>query len=654
MLHTPSHSIVPVIRQSGRFVEAPTDLSIEGWLEISSALESYIQRNYKPIEDEVEVNGHLYFSTIYVPMSGADFSFVLTDEDRIPIGIQVPLPDANNIADYAVKLQEQLTKTEGIFPDQVVDVRTHFIRPTFKDLQPDASAKNVVSWDGFLKRSRTVVLGAPGSGKTTCLRRMAVELLDSDRLDEKPASIPIYIQMRDYVDSTLDINSIKRWLTSQHSASLSDDFVPLSNSGQFLLLFDGLDEVADDQRERLIESIRQIANLFPRNRIVISTRKAAYAWEFPDFNHLEIEPLSVAGIKEWSCQTLHRKKSWKLFFTYLNESEELLEIVRNPLLLSLTTSMFLRQSVTPHNRTTLLKHFVKALVEDWDSSRNIVRFRSRWTAPHRLYPILCYLSFECSKTGKSSFSIDDVLKWRKDYSDEAPVTQLLTVLAETTGLILQTSANQWSFSHKIYLDYLAAQFLVGSTLNASDLLKQSPLNESSKNVWSLASAITYDANHLFELIRKNKRMLELRKALLIVQALSDDLEIDKNHLKRSCEFVIKTIELLTKDLKVNVGSSNSLSLWSASFEDPKITVLQSEKGHQLRELLRLLYKVRSGPAKTVVSERLAASKIEAVNALAPILDVEGEYGDDLTTLKGKFVLLISIREPMPNMNESAS
>src|SRR6185295_8467265 len=165
---------------------------------------------------------------------------------------------------------------------QVIDVRNQFIRPFFTDLGPVSAGEGKVSWDGFLHRGRTVLLGAPGSGKTTCLRRMALELSDLEKLKEKPFSIPVYIQMRDFVDTDLSLETIQRILGSQHAGLMAENFLKLSESGQFLLLFDGLDEVTDQERDRLAESIRHIVHRFPQNRVVVSTRKAAYRWQFPD------------------------------------------------------------------------------------------------------------------------------------------------------------------------------------------------------------------------------------------------------------------------------------------------------------------------------------------------------------------------------------
>ena len=650
-----SYSFVPLVRQSGRFIEAPDDLIAEG-TDLSSALQGYIERNYKTVEGQVEVDGHLYTSTIYIPNKGSDLSFVLTDENRIPVGTELPALTADEVNQYLLELRQRLSKSEGIVPDQVIDVRSQFIRPDFIDLKPLTSGEERVSWDGFLHRGRMVLLGAPGSGKTTCLRRMALEFSDPENLKEPPFSIPIYLQMRDFADTSLGIETIQRALMTQHGRPLTESFSKLSESGQFLLLFDGLDEVTEQERDRLAESIRNITHLFPQNRVVISTRKAAYRWQFPDYTHLEIQPFTLPQIKEWSCQNLHNKRSWKLFFTYLNESEELLEVIKNPLLLSLTTAMFVRQSVTPHNLTTLLKHFVKALIEDWDSTRSIVRHKSRWTAPHRLYPILCNLSFECRKAGQVSFSTEDVIKWRKDPIERIPARQLLDAVSEISGLISQTASDKWVFKHKLVMDYLAAQYLVASTVDAEVFFVGKLSDELSKDVWSLAAAITYDADHLFDVVTKSNEITSIAKALLVARALVEDVEITKTALDKCCAIVVRTLEFFMKEMTIDESSKSAATvdhatLWSLIVSSTESSLADTARVPQLRQLLRLIYKCRSGPAKESLMDQLSRSKVQAVSALSSVFDTEGEFVDRIIQTDSAEKLVISINRPSPELEE---
>jgi len=652
-----SYVYVPLVKQGNRFVEALESQSIEGNTELFSALEAYIKRNYKSVEGQVEINGHLYLSTVLIPDQANDLCYVLADENRVPVGANLPTVEFDDVQLYIHQIRNKLNKTEGMLPDQVIDLRTQFIRPEFISLQPSETDKTRrVTWEGFLNHGRIALLGEPGSGKTTCLRRMALEFSDPEKIADQPTSIPVYLQLRDFADSSLDSEAIKRALATQQAESLSENFSTLSQAGQFLLIFDGLDEVIESNRARVTQSIRDISNQFPQNRIVVSTRKAGYNWEFPDFTHFEIQPFNLAQIKQWSWQSIHTKKSWKIFFTYLKESGDLLAIAGNPLMLSLTASMFLRQSLTPHNQATLLKHYIKALVEDWDSSRNIVRSKERWTAPHRMYPILCNLSFECSKTSRLTFSEQDVSEWRKDSIEKVPAQHLLSLVAEITGLIHEAENDKWTFKNKMIMECLAAQYLVSSTLDVEDFFTGHFSNDPWKDIWFLACGITYDANHLFDLAIQSQELGSSTKALLITQALSQDIEISHKALESCCDIIVGVLESSMDTLSISTGEVQSVGvqgvqpLWSIALSNPiPPHVINAPKGIELRRLLRHVYKARSGPAKDSLQTKLMESKIPLIRNFASWFEVEGEYIDQVIETEKEELLLIYINPESPNI-----
>jgi len=651
---------VPLVRHGNHFVQA-RDVSINAQeVTLESVLRSYISRHHTPRSAQVEIDGHLYTSTVFVPVSGDDYVYVLTDGNRVPIGAQLSPPiEPQAIGSYLRCLGRHLANSEGILREQVVDVRTGFIRPVFADLHPE-TADPSVSWDRFSKTARTVLLGEPGSGKTTCLRRMGLELVES--ASSRPSagldSIPVYIQLRDLAAPEVDDWAIRRQLGRLEGYELSEDFSELSRSGRFLLLFDGLDEVTASERETLVHSIHRICDEYPHNRVVISCRTAAYRWSFPEFTHLELQLFSDSQIKEWSCRSIYPRSSWRTFFTRLKESPDLFDLAHNPLVLSFAVSMFLRQLIMPYNVADLVEHLVKLLVEVWDSGRNVTRQQQDWAAPNRIYPVLSNLALNLRRTERWAFSAEEFGRWKPYSREQVSPEEMLSVLAECTGLLRRTAEGQWAFVHRAYAECLAGQHLVSSTLDVGVFLQGQLPKDSWQAILPYASALTADASHLLGLLVESAELAPSSKAKLIAEMLSQDMGVSESVLTRCCEVIAMELENLMGALVLADANEWGLAtrtdtrpLWWMLFRhagSPRLA--EAEEAQALRALASSVYRARSGSAQRLLVERLQSSNIPSVRCLAEALEAEGEFEYVTFEHENQEYLLLSVNPESPEIS----
>ena len=101
------------------------------------------------------------------------------------------------------------------------------------------------------KRRGLVILGDPGSGKTTHLKRLLLACLR-----EGPAgmglpsnTVPVFLPLRELDDLTHGIDTfIEKTLASPHLKMALGFGGRLLERGHLLLLFDGLDEVSDPKQ----------------------------------------------------------------------------------------------------------------------------------------------------------------------------------------------------------------------------------------------------------------------------------------------------------------------------------------------------------------------------------------------------------------------
>ena len=183
-----------------------------------------------------------------------------------------------------------------------------------------------------------LILGEPGSGKTTTLLEIARDLIADAREDEV-LPIPVMLNLSSW-SSFLGTKNFANWLINK----LYEEYqIPKSQAKawvenqKLLLLLDGLDEVKEEQRSSCLAAINQFIRKHLETEVIVCSRIHDYnsiSEKFQFQAAIYIQPLTKEQIYSYLQQGGEQLAAVK---ELLEEDEKLLSLAKNPLMLNIIT-----------------------------------------------------------------------------------------------------------------------------------------------------------------------------------------------------------------------------------------------------------------------------------------------------------------------------
>jgi len=193
-----------------------------------------------------------------------------------------------------------------------------------------------------------MVLGGPGAGKSTFLRKVGLEALHTfyhDRAEYRHRLIPVLLELKRFDANDVDIAKFIAAEFKTCGFLEAEKFAQNAlDQGNLLVLLDGLDEVPSANLNKVLTTIRDFVDRYDGNRFIASCRVAASGYRddafrrFSDVTMADFDDKQIRQfISNWfgSEQDKERdtaKKCWEMLQKPDNKASK--ELAHTPLLLT--------------------------------------------------------------------------------------------------------------------------------------------------------------------------------------------------------------------------------------------------------------------------------------------------------------------------------
>ena len=379
------------------------------------------------------------------------------------------------------------------------------------------------------EKTQLVILGKPGSGKTTFLKHLAMDwvkgqfqpdlitvLIEFHRIRGEDWHLIVAISEGLGLDNGHQVKALKEQIEalrgkpilSEKSQQTSEEAqqkekqvqrlqqklnaLPLQvllTEGKLLVLMDGLDEVPTDAlRSEVQRQLHVITEEYPKNRFILTCRTQIMQ-EIPiGFTSVEVADFSPEQVQQFvqnwfvvnGNSDAEAAQQWLTLSDSANNNPALKELMVTPVLLSLMCLVLQDAGEIPSEMTWLYQKGIKLLLSRWNGDKQI----AEWEVGSETYQQLSIEQKEelLIKIAARKFENPKNFVLFEQEEIAAQIAQFLKLdnpregvvvlkaIEAQHGLLIERADELWSFSHLTFQEYFTVQWLI--QLSPEDLGKK--------------------------------------------------------------------------------------------------------------------------------------------------------------------------------------
>ncbi|WP_420115672.1 NACHT domain-containing protein [Micromonospora sp.] len=367
--------------------------------------------------------------------------------------------------------------------------------------------------DAARDAAQLLVLGDPGTGKTTLLRYLALTharaLIAGEQVRGRGALFPIYLRIGEYARQGFPELGIGEFLSGQLRRAectlpgLTDLLRRQLDAGRCLVLLDGLDEIASAELRRgVVTAVANFVTAHARqgNRFVVTSRIAGYqAAPLPEpFRAVRLQDMddpTITRFLDVYCREVERAETpgrsaeatrlagareTTAIEQALTTNAGVRRLAANPLLLTALVLVHRASGRLPHRRVEAYVEVCNALGRTWRSAQGVAeadlpdeRILTRWLTElgwwmHEHRPEGAATRLELLDVLGPLWATHQGTEWNRrmlEAADPLRTDAGLGVLdfvdkADThTGLLVERAPGRYGFAHLTFEEYYAGRAL---------------------------------------------------------------------------------------------------------------------------------------------------------------------------------------------------
>ncbi len=334
----------------------------------------------------------------------------------------------------------------------------------------DVREKRVPALEAVERFSKLMILGKPGTGKTTFLKRLAMQCIGGKF---KADCVPVFVTLKEFAEEEQ-----KPSLFEYLNEWVGESFQAVVQAGRALFLLDGLDEVREVDGDRVLRQIKTLSQSVAQNIFVITCRIAAEEYTFEQFTEVEVAEFDDKQVAKFTNNWFHSRNDAvkaKRFLEKLKEDKPIREMAASPLLLTLLCLVFEDSGSFPINRAELYQNGVEVLLKKWDVKRNIERdLVYKGLSLKRKETLLRQIAYKTFEAGNYFFKQREVERYISEYIQNLPGASsdlealevdgaaVLESIEAHHGLLIKRARGIYSFSHLTFHEYFTASSIVAT------------------------------------------------------------------------------------------------------------------------------------------------------------------------------------------------
>ena len=383
-----------------------------------------------------------------------------------------------------------------------------------KHLRGQKEARRISAQEMIDTESKLVLLGDPGSGKSTLVNYLThilaqAGLADSEKwlsqLENKGAwttglVFPVHVVLREFAAQAPALSSGRDaagtadvFLDYLENTVKPTGFWPVLNA--FLLderitclfLLDGLDEVPESQRKTVVRIIDAFAAQYHWHRYLVTCRIYAYigqSYQLGGFQQTTLMPFNEEQIKSF-ISAWYRELEQRGRFTESESNSkaeklkdvavkpDLIGLAERPLLLTVMSLLHSFRGELPEDRVELYQKTVELLMERWErrygSEKGILEaLETPGLKMRNLYSGFYAAAFDAHSQSKNNQDTGEIKEGdlRQHFAqlfndDWNKAGKLVEYIRDRAGLLIRHKPAAYTFPHRTFQEFMTACHLVG-------------------------------------------------------------------------------------------------------------------------------------------------------------------------------------------------